>query len=265
MPTASDTVRQDTLVSLLGGWRGAFDATAPLVVFILTWLIAGRSIVWGVAASLAAAAVIALVRLRRRSRPRAVILGLLSVCVAGVIVLYTGRAADILLPRILSNAASALVWAGSIGFRRPLLGLIVGALLGQRTRWRADPDLLRAYSAASWTWVAMYTLRVAVLIPFWSTDHEDLAVVGGGVAQVLLSWPLLVLCLLLSGALIKAILPGDHPGLRHPVAPQEKLTSNRTAFQSGHDRSSCQPAVRTVGLATKAGHTPLITYVHQYT
>ena len=224
---ASDTVRQDTLVSLLGGRRGAFDATTPLVVFVLTWLATDGSTVWGVAASLAAAAVIALVRLRQRTQPRAVVLGLLSVCVAGIIVLYTGRAADILLPRILSNAASALVWAGSIVFRRPLLGLIVGALLGQRTRWRSDPDLLRAYGTASWVWVGMYTLRVAVLTPFWVADEENLAVVGGGVAQILLSWPLLALCLVVSGATMKTVLPHGHPGLRHPVASASTAQEER--------------------------------------
>ncbi|MEU6859564.1 DUF3159 domain-containing protein [Glycomyces sp. NPDC046736] len=213
----SDTVRQDTLVSLLGGKRGAFDATAPLVVFILTWLLTGNSIAWGAAAALASAVAIASIRLAQRQKPRAVILGLLSVAVACLIVLYTGRAQDILLPRIVSNAASALVWAGFIVFRRPLLGLIVGALLGQKTHWRRDPDLLRAYSLASWAWVAMYTLRVAVFTPFWNSDEEAFAVVAGGLLQVLLSWPLLILCLIVSGWIIKATLPPNHPGLRHPV------------------------------------------------
>ncbi|WP_232013853.1 DUF3159 domain-containing protein [Glycomyces terrestris] len=212
-------MRQDTLVSLLGGRRGAFDATAPLVVFVLTWLATGESIAWAASASLASAAAIAAVRLAQRQRPRAVVLGLLSVAVAALIVLYTGRAQDILLPRIVSNAASALVWAGFIVFRRPLLGLIVGGLLGQRTQWRLDPALLRAYSLASWIWVAMYAFRVAVLTPFWNADSDDLAVIGGGVAQVLLSWPLLVLCLAASGWVMKASLPKHHPGLRHPVVP----------------------------------------------
>jgi hypothetical protein len=218
----SDTVRQDTLVSLLGGKRGAFDATAPLVVFILTWILTGNSIAWAAGASLLSAGVIAVARLKQRTKPRAVILGLLSVAVACLIVLYTGRAQDILLPRIVSNAASALVWAGFIVFRRPLLGLIVGGLLGQKTRWRRDPDLMRAYSAASWVWVAMYTLRVAILTPFWNSDEERLAVVAGGIAQVALSWPLLVLCLIVSGWVIRAILPKDHPGIRHPVDPSQK-------------------------------------------
>lgn len=225
----SDTVRQDTLVSLLGGKRGAFDATAPLVVFILTWILGNHSIAWAAGASLAAAAVIALVRLRQRKKPRAVVLGLLSVSVACLIVLYTGRAQDILLPRIVSNAASALVWAGFIVFRRPLLGLIVGGLLGQKTRWRRDPDLMRAYSAASWVWVGMYVLRVAILTPFWNSDSDDLAVIGGGVAQVLLSWPLLVLCLLVSGWVMKVVLPNDHPGLRHPADPTETAAPEKTA------------------------------------
>jgi len=222
-------VRQDTLVSLLGGRRGAFDATAPVVVFILTWMLTGNSIGWAAGASLVSAGVVAIVRLRRRQKPRAVILGLLSVAVACLIVLYTGRAQDILLPRIVSNAASALVWAGFIVFRRPLLGLIVGGLLGQKTRWRRDPDLLRAYSAASWVWVAMYTVRVAVLTPFWNSDEERLAVVAGGVAQVALSWPLLVLCLIASGWVIRVVLPKDHPGIRHPVDPTTSPEPEPTA------------------------------------
>jgi hypothetical protein len=222
-------VRQDTLVSLLGGKRGAFDATAPVVVFILTWLLTGNSIAWAAATSLLSAGAIAIVRLRQRRKPRAVVLGLLSVAVACLIVLYTGRAQDILLPRIVTNAASALVWAGFIVFRRPLLGLIVGGLLGQKTRWRRDPHLLRAYSAASWVWVAMYALRVAILTPFWNSDEARLAVVAGGLAQIALSWPLLVLCLIISGWVIRAILPNDHPGIRHPVAPSETAEPEPTA------------------------------------
>ncbi|MEV3936984.1 DUF3159 domain-containing protein [Glycomyces sp. NPDC049804] len=222
-------MRQDTLVSLLGGKRGAFDATAPVVVFILTWLLTGNSIAWAAATSLLSAGAIAIVRLRQRRKPRAVVLGLLSVAVACLIVLYTGRAQDILLPRIVTNAASALVWAGFIVFRRPLLGLIVGGLLGQKTRWRRDPHLLRAYSAASWVWVAMYALRVAILTPFWNSDEARLAVVAGGLAQIALSWPLLVLCLIISGWVIRVVLPPDHPGIRHPVDPAETPEPEKSA------------------------------------
>src|SRR5688572_32459695 len=92
-------------------------------------------------------------RLRQGDRPRAVLLGLLGVCVAALIALRTGRAEDFFLLQLLSNAASALAWIISIVIRWPLLGLVVGGVLGQRTRWRRDAALLRAYSRGSWVWV----------------------------------------------------------------------------------------------------------------
>src|ERR687896_533023 len=84
-------------------------------------------------------AVVAVVRLVRGGRPRAVLFGLLGVAVAALIALYTGRAVDFFLVQIVSNAASALAWAVSIVVRWPLLGLVVGTVLGQRTSWRRDP------------------------------------------------------------------------------------------------------------------------------
>ena len=86
---------------------------------------------------------------------------------------------------------------------------------------------MRAYSAASWVWVAMYVLRVAILTPFWNSDEERLAVVAGGIAQVVLSWPLLVLCLIVSGWVIRAILPKDHPGIRHPLTRRQPRNPKR--------------------------------------
>ena len=76
--------------------------------------------------------------------------------------------------------------------------------------WRQDPALLRAYSLASWVWVAQYLVRIAVFTPLWAAG----AVVGLGVARVALSWPLVAACLAVSGAVLVRVLPADHPGLR---------------------------------------------------
>ncbi|MGH3824893.1 MAG: DUF3159 domain-containing protein, partial [Pseudonocardiaceae bacterium] len=138
------------------------------------------------------------------------LLGLLGVLVAVLIALYTGRAADFFLLQLLSNVVSALVWALSVLVRWPLLGVIVGGVLGQRTAWRRDPDLLRAYSLASWMWVGQYLIRIAVFTPLWALS----AVVGLGVARVMLSWPLVAACVAVSGAVLIRVLPADHPGLR---------------------------------------------------
>lgn len=206
---------QESLFRLLGGRRAALDATLPPVAFVAGWLLAGQSVGIGAAAALVVGAVTAVVRLRGGSRPRAVVLGFLGVAVAALIALRTGRAADFFLIRVASNAASALAWMASIVVRWPFLGVIVGAVLGQRTRWRRDPDLLRAYIRASWVWVGQYVVRLLVFLPLWVAD----ATVALGVAQVVLSWPLLTVCLAVSWWVFRRSLPPDHPGLRHPRTP----------------------------------------------
>ncbi len=200
----------ESLTALLGGRWAALDATAPAVAFVAAWLVSGRSLGWGAGAALVTGAAVAAVRWCRGDRPLAALLGLLGVSVAALIALYTGRAADFFLAQLLSNVVSALVWAVSVLVRWPLLGVIVGGVLGQRTSWRRDPALLRAYSLASWVWVGQYLIRVAVFTPLWVTG----AVVALGVARVALSWPLVAVCVAVSGAVLIRALPASHPGLR---------------------------------------------------
>lgn len=200
----------ESLTGLLGGRRAALDASVPALAFVIGWLIAGNSLSWGAGAALVTGGAVAVVRWRRGYRPLAALMGLLGVSVAVLIALYTGRAADFFLTQLLSNAVSALVWVVSVLARWPLLGLIVGGLLGQRIAWRHDPALLRAYSLASWVWVGQYLIRIAVFAPLWAAD----AVVALGVARVVLSWPLVAACVAVSGTVLFRALPPDHPGLR---------------------------------------------------
>src|SRR5690606_18370483 len=160
--------RRESLASLLGGRKGALDASLPPVAFVVGWLVSGSSIGWGAAAAIAVSAVVGIVRLVRGDKVRAVLISLAAVVVAALIALRTGRAEDFFLIQLLSNVASALAWAVSIVIRWPLLGVVVGTVLGQKTRWRKDPDLLRAYSLASWVWVfGQYTVRVVVFGVLW--------------------------------------------------------------------------------------------------
>jgi hypothetical protein len=208
----------DNLAALLGGRRGALDASLPAVGFVAGWLLAGwlapgsSSVAVGCAGALAVGLAVAFVRTRTGSPPRAVVIGLAGVAVAAVVALRTGRAVDFFLVQVLSNAASALAWASSIVVRWPLLGLVVGTVLGQRTRWRRDPALLRAYQRASWVWVGQYLVRLTIFVPLYLADQ----VVALAAARVLLSWPLITACLAISWWVLRRSLPAGHPGLRHP-------------------------------------------------
>jgi hypothetical protein len=202
----------ESLSELLNGRRAAIDASWPAVGFLAGWLTLHT--IWaGTAGALIAALGVVAWRLRRGDKPRAVLIGLLGVCVAALIALRTGKAEDFFLLQLLSNGASILVWTISIVVRWPLLGVVVGAVLGQKTRWRRDPDLLTAYSRASWVWVLQYVIRVAVFLPLYAAEQAGAL----AVARIILSWPLVAACLAASWWVIRRTLPAGHPGLRHPV------------------------------------------------
>ncbi|XVS64897.1 DUF3159 domain-containing protein [Actinosynnema sp. CA-299493] len=207
--------RQESLASLLGGRGGALDASLPPLAFVLGWLLGGSSIAAGALAAVACGVVVGLVRVVLGSRPRALLASVALVVVAAYIALQTGRAQDFFLVQIFLNAASALVWAVSIVLRWPLLGVVVGLVTGQRSRWRRDPDLLRAYRYASWPWVGQYLLRVLVFGALWLAGEVVLL----GVMRVALTWPLQVACIAVSWWVLRRTLPTDHPGLRHPRTP----------------------------------------------
>jgi hypothetical protein len=213
----------ETLAELLNGRRAAVDASLPAVGFVVGWLASGDSIWAGAVSAVVVAIGLSIWRLRKGDKPRAVLIGLFVVCVAALIALYTGKAENFFLLQLLSNGASALVWIISIVVRWPLLGIVVGTVLGQRTRWRRDPALLRAYSRGSWVWVAQYVIRVAVFLPLYQAGY--LAALG--TARVVLSGPLVAACLAVSWWVIRRNLPADHPGLRHPVTgePAQKAAS----------------------------------------
>ncbi|MEV6912534.1 DUF3159 domain-containing protein [Amycolatopsis sp. NPDC051071] len=210
--------QRESLAQILGGRRGAIDASIPPAAFVVGWLIAGQSIAWGAGAAIGVAVVLGVYRVTRGDKARAVVVSLAAVIAAALIALHTGRAEDFFLIQLLSNVASALLWAAGNLVRWPLLGVVVGLVIGQKTRWRRDPALVRAYSRASWVWVFLqYTLRVVVYGSLWWSGQ----VVALGIARTLLSWPLVAVTVAVSGWVLYRTLPPEHPGLRVVEAPEK--------------------------------------------
>lgn len=205
--------KPESLGAVLGGRRGALDASIPPLAFVVGWLAADQSIAIGAAAALVVSTLVGVYRVVRGGKVTALVVSVAMVAAAALVALHTGRAQDFFLLRLMSNGASALLWAASIVIRWPLLGVVVGVVLGQKTGWRKDPDLVRAYGRASWVWVLMqYTLRVAVWGLLWWAGE----VVALSVVTFVMSWPLVAATVAVSGVVLFRSLPDDHPGIRHP-------------------------------------------------
>ena len=73
------------------------------------------------------------------------------------------------MPGLLLNAAYAAAYLVSIAIRRPLLGVLLAPVLGEKG-WREDPDRVAVYTRASWIWVGVFTPRLAVQLPLYLAD-----------------------------------------------------------------------------------------------
>lgn len=204
------------LNELLGGWYGVIETAAPPVVFVATYLLTGKNLTAAVIVGIAVGIALAILRLIRRERPGRVLGALLIVVIGAIFAARTGNAADYFWPRVLANFASALAFAISIMARWPLLGVIVGPMLGTRMRWRQDPVLMKAYSRATWWWVLLSLVRGAIQVPLILNDQlVALAAVS------VLFYVLVVATVAASWWTIKRSIPADHPGIRSPRAPQD--------------------------------------------
>lgn len=203
------------LAALIGGPQGAIESMLPPVAFVVVYISTGSNLTAAVMTALVIGLTLAAVRLWRGERPVRVTGALLVVVLAAMVAYYTGSAAAYFWPLVLANVASALAFAFSILIKWPLLGVIVGPITGTGMRWRKDPDLLRAYSRASWIWVLLNVVRAAVQIPL--IQGENL----WALAAVRPIFYLLVIGVVLwSWVIIKRALPADHPGIRSPRIPE---------------------------------------------
>ena len=198
----------------IGGWRGMIDSGTPAAVFVVAYMVTSQQLRPALIAALVAGGVIALVRIVRREPMQQVAAGFFGVAISALVATRTGRAENFFLIGILINVGYMLAYAISCLVRWPLLGLVIGYLRGDATGWRDDPRLYRAYATASWIWVAMFGVRLAIQLPLYFAGAVGML----GAAKLALGWPLFLLAAYLSYQII-------HPVLRQVQAQGEALTA----------------------------------------
>lgn len=196
---------------LLGGPWGAVESMAPTVLFVLAYFASGSNLTVAVVVALGVAVVLAGIKIARREKPIRVLSGLVGVAIAALFAAYQDDPLGFFQIRVLANILSALVFAGSILIKRPLMGVIIGPVMGTGMRWRQDPDLLKAYSRVTWLWALLSLVRAAIQVPL--IEAGQLAWLG---ATPFLFYGLVALTIAASWWVIKKTLPPGHPGIRHP-------------------------------------------------
>lgn len=201
---------------VLGGWYGSLETALPTVAFVVMWLVRGE-----VRPALLAAAAVTIILLGVRiyigGSVRYVLTSILATALAAFFALRSGRAEDAFLPGILTSAAYAVGTLVSIIARWPAVGFLVAAgdpqYTEHPTRWRKDSAMVRVCSRLTWVLVALFVVRVAIMLPLYLAGE----VAWLGVAKVALGWPAYLGAIVIMGFLLAS---GSTP-LSNPEDAQE--------------------------------------------
>jgi len=191
--------RPPSLVDAVGGPLGVAESALPAAAFVLTYTISGQDTRAAVIAAVALGVLFGVARVVRGQTVQFALAGLAGLGLSAYVVSRTGKAEDFFLPGLLANAGYALAYLISIAVRWPLLGIIVASLRGGDMSWRKDPEQLRAYSRASWIWVALFSLRLSVQLPLYLAS----ALTALGVARIAMGIPLFAVGIWLSWLILR--------------------------------------------------------------
>ena len=180
---------KDKVLSALGGKRGLIDSGLPALVFLIVFNISGKDVNAALYAAVALSILLTLLRLIKRETIQHAFSGLIGVGICALISKRTGNAADFYLPGLWINAAYGLLYAITNLVKWPILGVMLGPILGENLLWRKDPARLNAYIKAGWLWVAMFAARLIVQYPLYKSGNINLL----GTARLLMGYPLFIL------------------------------------------------------------------------
>ncbi|MFC4374612.1 DUF3159 domain-containing protein [Nocardia halotolerans] len=183
---------EQTLLEQLGGISGLIYSTLPVLVFVPVNTFAGlTAAIW---AALGVAGAVLVWRIVQRDPVQPAISGFFGVGLCALIAHRVGEAKGFFLFGIYTSLVYAGVFALSILFRRPLVGVIWGALNGHGRAWRSDPRIRKLYDLATVVWVVVFGARYLVQSQLYDTDHTTWL----AVARIAMGWPLTAVALVVT-------------------------------------------------------------------
>lgn len=188
------------VVTALGGKKGIIDSTIPSLVFLITYNITHnlRACLY---VSIATAALLMIYRLIKRDTLMHSISGFIGIAFCGWFAWKTGSAKAYYAPSLWKNSGFMLLYLISILVRYPLIGVLLGPILGENLKWRKDAKRLSAYTKATWIWFALFAIRLAIQYPLFKTNHLNAL----GVANIFLGFPLYLVTLWGTWMVIKSV------------------------------------------------------------
>ena len=191
--------QKEKIMAAFGGKRGLIDNGLPSTLFLISFLI-NKDLKLSIYLSVGLSVVLTIWRLIKRETLQHAISGLIGVLICAWFARSSGRAVDYYLPSLWKNLAYFVAYSASAISGWPLIGTLLGPILGENFEWRKDPVRRRTYVLASWVWAGMFAIRIVIMYPLWKLDQIEAL----GFASLILGYPLFLLTVWLTWRIIKS-------------------------------------------------------------
>jgi hypothetical protein len=191
---------RDRIINALGGKKGLFDSGIPALVFLIVFNLRD-DVVEAAFVALGLSAIITVLRLIKREKLQSAISGIIGVLICYLLVRSTGKAEDFYLPGLFINAGYGALYLLTNIAGWPIIGLVLGPLLGEDFHWRKVPERKRVYMLAGWLWVGLFFSRLAVQLPLYLSGNVNAL----GIARLIMGYPLFIACAWATWLVIKKV------------------------------------------------------------
>ena len=188
------------VINALGGKRGLLDSGLPSLIFLIAYNV-GHGLKDAVIGAVITSALLTLIRLIRRDTLQHVLSGFAGVAFSALLARKTGHAVDFYLPGLIINVLYGATYAIFNFIGLPILGLLLGPILGENLSWRKVPERKRAYTRACWIWVALFISRLIVQYPLYRAGNINAL----GTAKLVMGYPLFLLAAWGSWIVLRAV------------------------------------------------------------
>lgn len=185
--TNQNEADKEKILAALGGKKGLLDSGLPALVFLIAFNIT-KEIQTSTYFALGLSLLLTAVRLAKRETIQHAVSGVIGVAICAWLSNRTGKAEDFYLPGLWTNVIYGIAYALSALLRWPVIGVMVGPLIGENFRWRKDPLRTRVYVKATWLWVALFASRLIVQYPLYVSGNVNAL----GTARLIMGYPFFI-------------------------------------------------------------------------
>jgi hypothetical protein len=178
---------REKVLAAFGGRKGLIDSGIPSIIFLLVFNIS-HQLHTALVASVSISALLTIVRLAKRDTLQHALSGLVGALICAWFANRTGNPSDLYIPKLLTNLGYGTLYLVGNLSGWPILGLMLGPILGENLKWRNHPERKRAYTMASWLWVLMFFTRIAVQYPIYRSGNVNLL----GTVNLAMGYPLFI-------------------------------------------------------------------------